>query len=70
VRVLDPHHGNVRRSSAPDEIVDVGDHLVAPERALDDSVLDVDHDQGGVRTVGQARHEGSFVGWRRGSGHQ
>ena len=55
-RVLHPDHGHVVGAGAVHEPADGGDDPVALERVGDDAVLDVDHEQGGARTVLQCGH--------------
>jgi hypothetical protein len=60
--VLDPDHRRLLAPGLADQGVDVGDHGVTVVSALNDAVLDVDDDEGGVGSVLERGH-GDTANW-------
>jgi hypothetical protein len=56
VGMLDPDNGDPFPPRLLDEAADVGDNLVALHCSLDDAVLHVDDEEGGVRPVLESAH--------------
>ena len=56
VGVLHPHDRRTAAAGLLDQRADVGDHLVTLVGVLHHAALDVDDEQGGVRTVGKRGH--------------
>ena len=54
--MLHPHDRNVGRARLVDDGADIRDDRVALVRLAHNAVLDVDHEQCGVRTVFECRH--------------